>query len=476
MHARAPSSRPNGREVVAADLLVTVDPATGHELHRYDVMTTADIEAVLAEVTTAQKAWGDTLVEARAAVLLRAAAILRTRSAELAAIATSEMGKPITEAIAEVEKCAWVCEYYAKTSPEQLADEEVVTGASRSFIRYEPLGAVLAIMPWNYPYWQVFRFLAPTLTAGNVGILKHSPNVTGVALAIEQVLTEAGLPSGVFRTLVLAESEVPDTVDRLIQDDRIAAVTLTGSNRAGASVAASAGRAAKKAVLELGGSDPFVVLADAHLDTVVPRAVAGRFLNTGQSCLCAKRFIVHESLADEFGRRFATAVEELVIGPPADAATRIGPLARPDLAANLERQVEASVQAGAVVLTGGKRLDLGPAWYAPTVLMNVTPDMPVMAEETFGPAAAVIAFSTDDEAVDLANATPYGLGASVWSADETHALEVGSRIASGALFINAVTASDPRLPFGGVKQSGYGRELGAVGAREFTNIRTVVIG
>lgn len=456
--------------------VVTVDPATGRELRRYDVMTAAHIEAVVEQVAVAQKAWADTPINARAAVMLRAAALLRERSAELGALATAEMGKPITEAIAEVEKCAWVCEYYAETSPRLLADEEVVAGGSHSFVRYEPLGTVLAIMPWNYPYWQVFRFVAPTLTAGNAGILKHSPNVTGVALAIEQLLTDAGLPPGVFRTLVVAESEVPDTVDRLIQDDRVAAVTLTGSNRAGVSVAASAGRAAKKTVLELGGSDPFVVLADADLDIVVPKAVAGRFLNTGQSCLCAKRFIVHTSLVDEFARRFAAAVEELEIGSPEEASTKIGPLARPDLAENLERQVNESVAAGAVVLTGGKRLDRGPAWYAPTVLVNVTPDMPVMAEETFGPAAAVIAFATDDEAVALANATPYGLGASVWSADASHALEVGSRINSGALFVNAVTASDPRLPFGGVKQSGYGRELGAVGAREFTNIRTVLIG
>ena len=459
-----------------SDPVITIDPATGRELHRHDAMTARDIEAVLAQVTAAQKTWAATAIEARTAVLLRTAAILRERAAELGALATAEMGKPITEAIAEVEKCAWVCEYYAETSPQQLADEEVAAGGSRSFIRYEPLGTVLAIMPWNYPYWQVFRFVAPTLTAGNAGILKHSPNVTGVALAIEQVLTDAGLPTGVFRTLVVAESEVPATVDRLIRDDRIAAVTLTGSNRAGASVAASAGRAAKKTVLELGGSDPFLVLADADLDIVVPKAVAGRFLNTGQSCLCAKRFIVHETLFDEFGRRFAAAVEELVIGSPNEVTTMIGPLARPDLAENLERQVNESVEAGAVVLTGGKRLDRGPAWYAPTVLVNVKPDMPVMAEETFGPAAAVIAFSTDDEAVALANATPYGLGASVWSADASHALEVGSRISSGALFINAVTASDPRLPFGGVKQSGYGRELGDVGAREFTNIRTVLIG
>ena len=459
-----------------ADPIVTVDPATGRELQRYEVMSDTDVDAVLVQVASVQKGWAATAIEDRTAMLVRAAALLRERSAELGALATAEMGKPIAEAVAEVEKCAWVCEYYAENSPQHLADEEVVAAGSRSLVRYEPLGTVLAIMPWNFPYWQVFRFAAPTLAAGNAGILKHSPNVTGVALAIERLLTDAGVPAGVFRTLVVAETEVPATVDRLIQDERIAAVTLTGSNRAGASVAQSAGRAVKKSLLELGGSDPFVVLADAGLDVVVPKAVAGRFLNGGQSCLCAKRFIVHESLAEEFGRRFAAAVEELVVGPPGEKTTQIGPLARSDLAATLEAQVDQSVEAGAVVLTGGKRLDRGPAWYAPTVLVNVHTDMRVMTEETFGPAAAVIAFGDDDEAVELANATPFGLGASVWSSDVDHALEIGSRIASGALFINAVTASDPRLPFGGVKQSGYGRELGAAGAREFTNMRTVVIG
>jgi succinate-semialdehyde dehydrogenase/glutarate-semialdehyde dehydrogenase len=461
---------------VAPEEIVTIDPATGSELARYDAMSAAELEAVLAHTVGAQKRWAAVGIAERAGVMLRAAQLLRARSADLGALASLEMGKPITEAIAEVEKCAWVCEYYAETSSKALADEEVAAHGSRSWISYEPLGTVLAVMPWNYPYWQVFRFAAPTLMAGNAALLKHSPNVTGAALAIEDMLREAGLPAGVFRTLVVLEREVASTVDHLIQDDRIAAVTLTGSNQAGSRVAVSAGRATKKSVLELGGSDPFVVLADADLDEVVPNAVAGRFLNTGQSCLCAKRFIVHQSLVEEFGRRFAAAVDELVIGPPGDKTTQIGPLARVDLADNLERQVRASVDAGAVVLTGGVRLGRGPAWFAPTVVVDVTLDMPMMAEETFGPVAAVIAFDSDDEAVELANATAYGLGASVWSADVDHALAVGSRIDSGALFINAVTTSDPRLPFGGVKRSGYGRELGEAGAREFTNLRAVLVG
>ena len=462
---------------MSSDAITTINPATGTELQRYPTMTAAQIDELLDSVDGARRGWADTSIDERARVLRRAADILRDRSSELAAVATAEMGKPIAEAVAEVEKCAWVCEYYAETSPPVLADREVEASGSRSWVAFEPMGTVLAIMPWNFPYWQVFRFAAPALMAGNAALLKHSPNVTGTALAIETLLRDAGLPADVFRTLVIAEPDVPDTVERLINDDRIDAVTLTGSNRAGAHVAAAAGRAAKKSLLELGGSDPFVVLDDADLDVVVPKAVVGRFLNTGQSCLCAKRFIVHASLVDEFARRFADAVEALPIGDPTADDTKIGPLARADLAANLAAQVQDSVAAGAKVLTGGHPMpDRGPAWFMPTVVIDVNLEMPVMAEETFGPVAAVIAFETDDEAVRIANHTPYGLGASVWSGNATRALDVGRRIKSGALFINATTASDPRLPFGGVKQSGYGRELGEAGATEFTNIRTILLG
>lgn len=457
--------------------IVTIDPTNGEEIAQHPSMTADQIDAVLDAAAAAQHSWAQVDISKRADVLRQTAAVLRERSADLGATASQEMGKPIGEAVAEVEKCAWVCEYYADLSPQALADEVVAAGGSKSWISYEPLGTVLAIMPWNYPFWQVFRFAAPALMAGNAGVLKHSPNVTGCALAIQDVFRAAGLPDGLFTSLVVAEADVPQVVDGLIQDDRIAAVTLTGSNRAGSHVAASAGRAAKKTVLELGGSDPFVVLADADLDEVVPKAIAGRFLNAGQSCLSAKRFIVHASIVEEFGRRFAEAAAGLVVGDPSDPATKVGPLARADLAENLAQQVDDSVAAGARVLTGGTRLsDRGPAWFAPTVLSDVTVDMPVMSEETFGPAAAIIAFEDDDEAVRLANLTPYGLGASVWSRDVSHALAVGSRITSGALFVNAVVASDPRLPFGGVKQSGYGRELGVAGALEFTNIRTILIG
>lgn len=461
---------------MAADPITTINPATGERIATYEPMSVVEIDKILDLAVQAEEAWSAVAITQRAVIMRAVATVLRSRATELAALATTEMGKPITEALAEIEKCAWVCEYYADTSPEVLADREIVASGSRSWIAHEPLGVVLAIMPWNFPFWQVFRFVAPALMAGNAALLKHSPNVTGTALAIEKILLEAGLPAGVFRTLVVAEADVPVTVNQLIADDRVAAVTLTGSNRAGSAVAAAAGQAAKKSLLELGGSDPFVVLEDADLDTVVPKAVAGRFLNTGQSCLCAKRFIVHESLLDEFSQRFADLVGELPIGDPASESTRIGPMARADLADQLARQVDDSVALGAKILTGGRHLDNGPAWYTPTVLRDVTLDMPVMSEETFGPAAAVIGFETDEEAVTLANATPFGLGASVWSSDPARALAVGRRIDSGALFINATTASDPRLPFGGVKQSGYGRELGEAGAVEFTNVRTILIG
>lgn len=456
--------------------ITTINPTTGQVLSTYESMPWARVDDILADAAHAQQAWARTVIAVRGEILLAVAAELRRRLDELAMLVVHEMGKPVAEAKAEVEKCAWVCEYYAQESPRALADELVEASGSRSWTSYEPLGTVLAIMPWNFPYWQVFRFAAPALAAGNAALLKHSPNVTACALAVQEVFEAAGLPEHLFTTILIAEPDVPTMVTRIIEDDRVSAVTLTGSNRAGAHVAMAAGKAVKKSVLELGGSDPFVVLGDADLDDVIPKAVASRFLNGGQSCLSAKRFIVERTLAEEFARRFAAAVAEMTVGDPTDPATRIGPLARVDLAQGLHRQVQESITAGARALVGGQPLTEGSAFYPPTVLVDVTVDMPVMAEETFGPAAAVIAFDTDEDAARLANLTPYGLGASVWSRDESRALAVGKQIQSGALFINAVVASDPRLPFGGVKQSGYGRELGTPGAREFTNIRTVLVG
>jgi succinate-semialdehyde dehydrogenase / glutarate-semialdehyde dehydrogenase len=456
--------------------VTTVDPATGEPLATYPGADVADVLEVLGSVHAAQPGWAARPVEERAELVRAVGARLRVQAEELAGLMTAEMGKPIGEARAEVEKSATACDYYAERGPGFLADRPVDTGAQRSWVAHEPLGVVLAVMPWNFPFWQVLRFAAPTLLAGNTAILKHSPNVTGCALAIEQVFRDAGVPDDVFRSIVVAEADVPEVSRALVEDDRVAAVSLTGSERAGAAVAAAAGRAIKKSLLELGGSDPFVVLADAELDLAVAGAVRSRFINTGQSCLAAKRFVVHREVADEFSRRFAAAVAELRVGDPRDEATTIGPMARADLRDGLERQVRASVAAGASVLTGGTRPEGPGAFFTPTVLADVTLDMPVMAEETFGPVAAVTAVDDDDEAVRVANATRYGLGASVWSSDPQHALAVGRRITSGALFVNTVVASDPRLPFGGTKRSGYGRELGEAGALEFTNARTFVVG
>ncbi|MGY1665652.1 NAD-dependent succinate-semialdehyde dehydrogenase [Geodermatophilus sp. SYSU D00696] len=456
--------------------VTTVNPATGETLTSYPGSDVGEALSVLASVTEAQAAWTGTPVEQRAEVVRSIGAQLRKQADELAALMTAEMGKPIAEARAEVEKSATACDFYADHGPAALAPRDVDTGDQRSWVAHEPLGVVLAVMPWNFPFWQVLRFAAPTLLAGNTAILKHSPNVTGCALAVEQVFRDAGLPENAFRSIVVAEEDVPAVSQALLEDDRIAAVSLTGSERAGSAVAATAGRVIKKSLLELGGSDPFVVLDDADLDAAVAGAVKSRFINSGQSCLAAKRFVVHRAVAEEFSRRFAAAVADLRVGDPTDPATTIGPMARADLLDGLERQVRESVAAGASVLVGGQRLDREGAWFAPTVVTDVTPDMPVMAEETFGPVAAVVTVSDDDEAVRVANATRYGLAASVWSSAPQRALAVGRRITSGALFVNAVVASDPRLPFGGTKRSGYGRELGEAGALEFTNTRTYVIG
>ena len=457
--------------------VTTVDPATGQPLATYPGADVAGVLEVLAAVHAAQPAWAGRPVEERAELVRGIGAQLRKQAGELAGLMTAEMGKPITEARAEVEKSATACDYYAEQGPGFLAARPVDTGSDRrAWVAHEPIGVVLAVMPWNFPFWQVLRFAAPTLLAGNTAILKHSPNVTGCALAVEQVFRDAGLPDDAFRSIVVAEADVPEVSRALIDDDRVAAVSLTGSEGAGAAVASAAGRAVKKTVLELGGSDPFVVLADADLDLAVAGAVKSRFLNSGQSCLAAKRFVVHADVAGEFTRRFAAAVADLRVGDPRDEATAVGPMARADLRDGLARQVRESVTAGATVLTGGAPVDGPGAFFAPTVLGDVTLDMPVMAEETFGPVAAVVPVGDDDEAVGVANATRYGLGASVWSGDPEHALAVGRRITSGALFVNAVVASDPRLPFGGTKRSGYGRELGEAGALEFTNARTYVVG
>jgi succinate-semialdehyde dehydrogenase/glutarate-semialdehyde dehydrogenase len=382
------------------------------------------------------------------------------------------MGKSITEAEAEVEKCAWNCDFFAENAERFLTDEIVPSNASESYVAFRPLGVVLAIMPWNFPYWQVFRFAAPTLMAGNTTVLKHASNVSRVALEIERIFQEAGLPQGVLRTVLVPGSET----GRLIEDSRIAAVTLTGSEAAGVEVAATSGHVLKKTVLELGGSDPFIVLEDADLDEAAQVAVTARFQNNGQSCIAAKRFIVVDSVAEAFEQKFVANTARLKVGDPLEYDTRIGPLARKDLQETLDQQVQQSIRQGAKVLIGGKAREGKGNFYEPTILTNVTPQMSVFTDETFGPVAAVIRARDTEHALELANDSNFGLSSNLWTRNIEQARELTARIEAGGVFINGMTASDPRLPFGGVKRSGYGRELSSFGIREFVNVQTVWIG
>jgi succinate-semialdehyde dehydrogenase/glutarate-semialdehyde dehydrogenase len=452
--------------------VVTYNPATGERLAEYPAFSDAEVDAALVNADAAQATWAALPIEERATVLRRVAAILREEIDELALLVTREMGKPLVEARAEVEKCATTCDYYADNAAGFLADEQVVTAADRSWISYEPVGVVLAVMPWNFPLWQVLRFAAPALMAGNAALLKHSPNTTGCALAVQRIVTAAGAPEGLFGALVVAEADVPAVTQRLIADPRIGAVTITGSERAGRAVGAAAGDAIKKSVLELGGSDPFVVLADADLPQVAALAARGRLLNAGQSCISPKRLIVDASVAEEFTRLLVAEVEALVVGDPEAPGTNVGPMARADLRDGVHSQVQASVASGARVLTGGRPLDGTGTFYAPTVLTDVAPGQVAYDEEIFGPVAIVIVADGDDDAVRIANDTRFGLGASVWTTDADRGVAVARRIRSGAAFVNALVASDPRMPFGGTRASGYGRELAAAGIREFVNVRT----
>ena len=452
--------------------ITTTNPANGQTLATYDTHDDAQLDGLLARAHEATLAWGVTPRQERVAVVRRVAEVLRERMDELARLITEEMGKPLREAAAELAKCAVTADYYADQAEAILDPEPVGVDGVDAWVAYEPMGLVYAVMPWNFPFWQAMRFALPALTAGNGVFLKHSPNVSGSALAIQQVCEQAGLPAGVFTTILVEEARVPEVSERLIADDRIAAVTLTGSNRAGSSVGAAAGRAVKKAVLELGGSDAFVVLADADVDRAAETAVRARFTNAGQSCVCAKRFIVEAPVADRFISAFVAGVEKLVVGEPTDPSTDVGPLARDDLRAGIQRQVDASVSAGAELLTGGRPLAGDGCYFEPTVLRVGGPGVAAFDEETFGPVAAVAVAADEDEAVRLANATEFGLGLSVWTSDRDRGAAFARRVTSGAAFINAMVASDPRVPFGGTKRSGHGRELAAVGLREFVNTRT----
>ena len=452
--------------------ITSVNPATEEVLARFDPFTPEQVERALDEAQDAFMAWRDRSIVERAVPMRRLAALLRERADRYARLITMEMGKPIAEAKAELEKCAFGAEHYAENAARYLADEVIETSAQRSIVAFEPLGIVLAVMPWNFPFWQVIRFAAPALMAGNGAILKHASNVPQCALAIEEVIRDAGFPEGLLRTVLLAGS----AVEPVIADPRIRAVTLTGSSDTGSRIAALAGRALKKSVLELGGSDPYIVLADADLDAAAKVGARARNQNTGQSCIAAKRFIALEPIARDFERRFAAEVEALRVGDPLDAKTQIGPLARADLREALERQVLDSVRMGARVLTGGER-GSGKGWYyQPTVLADVTEDMPVFKEETFGPVAAVLRVRDAEEAVRVANDSAYGLGASLWTRDLRAGEALARKIESGSVFVNGMVASDPRLPFGGVKRSGYGRELSSYGIKEFVNIQTIWIG
>jgi succinate-semialdehyde dehydrogenase/glutarate-semialdehyde dehydrogenase len=452
--------------------IVSLNPWTGEELARFASDDCVRVEAALSEAAAAQAQWRRTSIEERVLLLGKLARVLRERKDRYARLITLEMGKPIGEAEAEIEKCAWNCDFYADMAPVYLADEVVRARIGDARVVFDPLGVVLAIMPWNYPFWQFFRFAAPAFAAGNGAILKHANNVPQCALAIQEAVEAAGAPPGLLRTLLVDPREVA----AIIADERIAAVTLTGSTRVGSLVAAQAGAALKKQVLELGGSDPFIVLADADIDAAAHAAVRSRFLNAGQSCVNAKRFIVEERVADAFTAAFGVGVERLRVGDPLQRDTDVGPMARANLRADLHAQVQRTIDQGGELRLGGAFIP-GPGFaYAPTVIDRVTPQMAAFREETFGPVAAIRRAGNVDEAVMLANCTEYGLAATLWTRDVDRARRLARRIDAGAVFINSMAASSPELPFGGIKKSGYGRELGSYGVREFVNIKTVCIG
>jgi len=449
--------------------IATINPATGEVVKKFEPLSDSEVEAKVQRAAETFLKYRTVPFAERARMMTRAAEILETEKDALGRVMTLEMGKPLKSAVAEAAKCATACRYYAENAERFLADELVETPARKSFIRYLPIGPVLAVMPWNFPFWQVFRFAAPALMVGNVGLLKHASNVPQCALKIEEIFRRAGFPDGSFQTLLIGSEKV----DELLNDPRIVAATLTGSEQAGIQVGVGAAKRIKKVVLELGGSDPFIVMSSADLDAAVATAVEARIINNGQSCIAAKRFIVAESIADVFEKKFVSRMEALVVGDPMDDKTELGPLASAEAVTSLDDDVRKTVDAGARLLTGGYPLKRAGHYYAPTVLTDIPPDSPAYKEEFFGPVASLFRVKNLDEAIQLANDSRFGLGASAWTQDEAERERFINELEAGMVFINKMVASDARLPFGGVKQSGHGRELGVHGIHEFVNIKTV---
>ncbi len=451
--------------------VTAINPATGRPVKVYHETPAAEVNAAIEKAHGTWKTWRTRSFAERARLMRRSAEVLRERKDSLARLMASEMGKPLEQGEAEVEKCAWVCEYYADNAESLLARQDIATDAKRSYVAFLPLGVVLAVMPWNFPLWQVYRFAAPGLMAGNVGLLKHASNVPGCALAIEEMFREAGFPEGCFRTLLISSRDVKPVIEHPL----VRAVTLTGSTPAGRSVASQAGHVLKKTVLELGGSDPYLVLRDADVEHAAQTCVNSRLINSGQSCIAAKRFIVEAPVLEEFTDRFVALMKSKKVGDPFADGVDVGPMARRDLRDAVHDQVKRSIGAGAKVLLGGELPSGDGAYYPPTVLADVRPGMPAFDEEIFGPVAALVEAKDEEDAIALANHTIFGLGSAVFSRDLDRAERIAHRIESGDTHVNSLVASDPRLPFGGVKESGYGRELGVFGIREFVNIKTICV-
>ncbi|MDQ7816306.1 MAG: NAD-dependent succinate-semialdehyde dehydrogenase [Melioribacteraceae bacterium] len=449
----------------------TINPASGKIEKTYMEFSKDEVKKSIDDAHEAFLVWRNIGFAERSRLMKNVAAVMRNKREEYAYIITTEMGKPIKQSIAEVEKCAWVCDYFAENAEVMLKNEFIKTDASDSYVEFNPLGIILAVMPWNFPFWQVFRFAAPSLMAGNVGLLKHSSNVPMCALAIEQIFHNAGFPKNVFTTLLIGSGPIKE----IIKDVRVKAATLTGSEPAGRKIGEACGKELKKSVLELGGSDPFIVFEDANIDEAAKTAVTARLINNGQSCIASKRFIVVEKIYDEFKLKFINAMEKIKVGDPMDESTELGPIAREDLLYELDSQVKDSVGKGAKILTGGKILPGRGFYYAPTILDNLSKGMPAYDDEIFGPVASLIKAQDEEDAIRIANDSPFGLGASLWTADMEKAKLFATKIDAGAIFVNGMVKSDPRLPFGGIKNSGYGRELSHYGIKEFVNIKSVWI-